>query len=46
MPRASGIKITKDLQDLYERERRLDIDPDAPTLSPQMWEKAVVGKFH
>jgi uncharacterized protein (DUF4415 family) len=46
MPRTSKIMITKDLQELYERERRLDTDPEASTLPPEMWEKAVIGKFY
>jgi uncharacterized protein (DUF4415 family) len=46
MPRTSKIKITEKLRQLYERERRLDTDPDAPTLPPEMWENAVVGKFY
>jgi uncharacterized protein (DUF4415 family) len=45
MPRTSKIKVTN-LHDLYERERRLDTDPEAPTLPPEMWESAVIGKFY
>ena len=31
---------------MYERQKRLDTDPDAPTLPPEMWQNAVVGKSY
>lgn len=46
-PRTSRIKITPEIRQAYEqRDKRLDNDPDAPTLPPEYWAKATVGKYY
>lgn len=41
------LKIGDETRRLYEqRDKSLDSDPDAPTLSPEMWQNAVIGKFY
>ncbi len=41
------VKITQKTRGLYEqRDQSLDDDPDAPTLPPEMWEHAIVGKYY
>jgi hypothetical protein len=41
------IKIDQKIRDLYEqRDRSLDNDPDAPTLPPDMWDNAIIGKYY
>lgn len=45
--RIARIKITPEMRKAYEeRDRRLDNDPDAPTLPPEYWQNATVGKFY
>jgi len=47
IPRTSKIKITEETRKLYEkRDRRLDRDPDAPTLPPDAWQTAQIGRFY
>ncbi len=45
--RKQTIKITPEIRAAYERrDKSLDnLDPDAPVLSPEAWENAVVGKY-
>jgi uncharacterized protein (DUF4415 family) len=46
-PRTSKIEITDDIRKAYEkRDRRLDNDPDAPTMPPEFWANATVGKYY
>ena len=46
-PRTSKIRITEETRKLYEkRDRRLDNDPDAPTLPPDAWQTAQIGRFY
>ena len=46
-PRTSRIRITEETRELYEeRDRRLDNDPDAPTLPPDVWRNAQIGRFY
>jgi uncharacterized protein (DUF4415 family) len=41
------VKISDRTRELYEkRNRRLDNDPDAPTLPLEMWERGTVGKYY
>jgi len=41
------LKISQETRDLYElRDRSLDNDPDAPTLPPDMWDNAIIGKYY
>ena len=45
--RTSKIKITDDIRKAYEeRDRRLDNDPDAPTMPPEFWTNATAGKYY
>jgi uncharacterized protein (DUF4415 family) len=49
MKTSSGkrLKISEKTRRLYEqRDKSLDNDPDAPTLPPDMWENAVIGKYY
>jgi uncharacterized protein (DUF4415 family) len=45
---ARRLKITDEIREAYaKRDKSLDnADPDAPVLSPEMWENAVIGKFY
>ena len=46
-PRTSKIKITDDIRKAYEkRDRSLDKDPDAPTMPPEFWANATIGKYY
>lgn len=46
-PRTSKIEITEDIRKAYEeRDRSLDKDPDAPTMPPEHWATATVGKYY
>lgn len=46
-PHISRIKLSKETRKLYEeRDRRLDNDPDAPTLPPEAWQSAQIGRFY
>ncbi len=46
-PRTSKIRITEETRKLYEeRDRRLDHDADAPTLPPDAWQIAQIGRFY
>jgi uncharacterized protein (DUF4415 family) len=39
--------MSQKTRQLYEqRDKGLDEDPDAPTLPPEMWENAIVGKYY
>lgn len=41
------VKISDETRRLYEhRDKRLDNDPDAPTLPLEYWENATVGKYY
>jgi uncharacterized protein (DUF4415 family) len=41
------VKISDKTRELYElRDKRLDNDPDAPTLPLEYWENATVGKYY
>ncbi len=45
--RTSKIEITDDIREAYkERDPGLDNDPDAPTLPPELWANATVGKYY
>jgi len=47
IPRTSKIKITPELRRAYsDRDRRLDNDPDAPTMPPEFWKTATIGKYY
>jgi uncharacterized protein (DUF4415 family) len=40
------VKITDEIRQAYaERDKSLDNDPDCPTLPPEAWENAEIGKF-
>ena len=46
-PRTSRIRITPEIRKAYEeRDRHLDNDPDAPTVPPEYWQNATVGKYY
>ena len=41
------LKISEETRLAYgKRDRQLDNDPDAPQLSPDYWNKAVIGKYY
>lgn len=41
------LKISNRTRELFkERDKSLDSDADAPTLPPQMWENAIIGKYY
>lgn len=41
------VRISDETRRLYEqRDKRLDNDPDAPTLPIEYWENATVGKYY
>lgn len=41
------LKISQRTRELYkQRDRSLDNDPDCPTLPPEMWENAIIGKYY
>jgi hypothetical protein len=41
------LKIGDETRGLYEkRDRSLDHDPDAPVLSPEVWQNAAIGKYY
>ncbi len=41
------MKITDEIRKAYEeRDKSLDNDPDAPTLPPERWANAVIGRFY
>ena len=41
------LKISDETRALYEkRDRRMDHDPDAPVLPPEMWQNAAIGKYY
>lgn len=46
MPRTSKIKVTKEMRHLYEQRNKSLDRSDAPTLLPETWETAVIGKFY
>ncbi len=47
IPRTSKIKITDEIRKAYEeRDRSLDNDPDCPTMPPEFWENAEIGKYY
>ena len=47
LPHRVAIEITDEIRDAYaERDRRLDNDPDAPTLPPEFWSEVTVGKYY
>jgi uncharacterized protein (DUF4415 family) len=47
IPRTSNIKITDEIRKAYEeRDRSLDNDPDCPTLPPEFWANATIGKYY
>jgi uncharacterized protein (DUF4415 family) len=44
---AKRIVIDGKIRVIYaERDRVLDKDPDAPTLPPEMWNNATIGKYY
>ncbi len=44
---AKRLKVSQKTRDLYEqRDKSLDNDPDAPTLPPEMWDNAIIGKYY
>jgi len=44
---AKRLRISQRTRDLYEqRDKSLDNDPDAPTLPPEMWDNAIMGKYY
>jgi len=46
-PRKAKIKITGDIRKAFEmRDQRLDSDRDAPTIPPEFWTQATVGKYY
>src|ERR1017187_4232679 len=41
------LKIGDETRGLYEkRDRSLDHDPDAPVLSPEVWQNDAIGKYY
>ncbi len=45
--RKTKIKITGGIRKAYEmRDQRLDSDQDAPTMPPEFWTHATVGKYY
>jgi uncharacterized protein (DUF4415 family) len=46
-PRTSRIKISEETRRAYEeRDRRLDNDPEVPTMPPEFWASATIGRFY
>jgi len=46
-PRTSKIEITDEIRKAYEeRDKSLDNDPDCPTLPPERWANATIGRFY
>ncbi len=41
------IRVDSKIRELYDkRDRGLDNHPDAPTLPPEMWDNAIIGKYY
>ena len=41
------VKITGKIREAYRRrDKSMDNDPDAPTLPPEIWNNAIIGKYY